>query len=121
MSNEEHQYMRNVKWVTFGYAAFAVASLLIGGAFGVAAIKSDIKDTQTQSKEYYVATNHKMDSIQHDNRTEISNIWSAIKALQPEKETKTIVKYLPAKKPKGSFFTQKWINGKLFMIPVEIN
>lgn len=120
MSNEErNEYMRNVRWTTFGYFAFAVASLLVGGAFGVAEIKGDIKDTKIEGKEHYIAINHKLDSIQHDNSIEFKDIWKAIKGIDTSKNTKTIIKYLPAKKSKGEFFTERWINGKLYLLKVE--
>lgn len=109
--------MGNVRWVTFGYAAFAMASILIGGAFGVAEIKADIKDTKSEGREHYVNINHKLDSIQHDNKIEFRDIWNAIKGIDSSKNERVIVKYMPAKKPKGEFFTQKWVNGKLYMVP----
>lgn len=86
MSNDEHKaYMGNVKWVTFWNAAFIVASLLTGGAFGVAAIRDDIKNTGNTEQKHFVFTNHKIDSIQHDNSVSFDDIWKEIKAIEDKK------------------------------------
>lgn len=100
--------MRNVKWTTFFYAAFTIASLLVGGTFAVATIRGDIKLNGDREQVHYVATNHKIDSIQHDNKIEFRDIWKAIKAIDSPIVRKPV------------YVTERLVNGKLILIPDRI-
>lgn len=110
--------MRNVKWTTFWYCAGTIASLLVGGTFGVAAIKGDIKTSSETEERHYVATNHKIDSLNHDTKIELSNVWAAINNLPPTKNT-TIIKKTIAPKGTVGLFTARYVDGKLGFFPVN--
>lgn len=70
--------MKNVRWTTALYTAVSAASILLAIAGVYYGLKGDIKDTRTETKELFVAVNHKLDSIQHDNTIEFKNIWNEL-------------------------------------------
>ena len=115
MSNDE--YMRNVRWTTALYIAVSAASVLLAIAGVYYGLKSDIKDGRTETRELFLATNHKLDSVQHDNSINFQQVWEEIKDLK-ENKSLTIKYHAPAPK-NNSLFTERYINGKLTFIPVK--
>ncbi len=118
MSEQERsQYMKNVRWTTFWYAAFTAISLVITGTLGVASIRGDIKTLAITEQSHYVSTNHKIDSLQHDNNIEFKDIWKAIRANDSIKQA---IRVVYKNRPRSnSYVTERWINGKLVLIPVK--
>lgn len=104
------EYMSKVKWVTFWYFAASVGSLLVGGAFGVAAIKGDILQSRQDSKDQIVSVynrlDKKIDSAQYKNDLQFQAIWNELK-------NKT------GKFQGMGYFTERYVNGKLVLIPVH--
>lgn len=108
MSNDE--YMRNVRWTTALYVAVSAAGVIISIAGVYYGLKSDIKDGRNETRALFLATNHKLDSVQHDNSINFQQIWKEIGDLKESKSAKS--------KP-GALFTEKYINGHLTFIPVR--
>jgi hypothetical protein len=110
--------MRNVKWTTFWYCAGTIASLLVGGTFGVAAIRGDIKDSRTVAHNENVTLKHYVDSLHHDDAVDLGELRAAINNIPPIKNT-TIYKTTAIPKGAIGLFTARYVDGKLGFFPVK--
>lgn len=118
MSNEEReQYMKSVKWTTFFYVAFAAGSLLVGGAFGVATIRDDIKDNRTQSKFDYIKVNNKIDSSNMQSAAKFNDVINRLDKLEIQINERPLGNVRGNHANQGYSY-QRIINGKLVTINI---
>ncbi len=106
MSNQE--FSNILKGVTIAQIfnmIFIVGSLSVGGAFGVAAIRGDITANAVTEQIHHIETKHSIDSMKND----MSAIWSEIRMLEKR----------PVHNSSYSNVTERYINGKLVLIPVQ--
>jgi hypothetical protein len=109
---ERNEYMKNVRWTTalyVGASAIGIMLSICGLYFG---LKGDIKDGRTEARElityFSTKTNFKIDSIQHLNE------------LQFQEIREELINNKNIKNPfVNRFFTEKYVNGQLVLIPVK--
>ena len=90
MSNQEHEeYMKNVRWKTFGYIAFVAGGLLVSGTLGYASIKDgekdlarDIvdlrKDVKSDIRTNSIGMKQYADSLHQEDKDQFNDIWNAL-------------------------------------------
>lgn len=110
--------MRNVKWSTFWFMLLAAIPIISSVFAGVSILRGDIRTSSETEQRHYVATNHKIDSIQHDNKGEFSSLWDAIKAIDTSRQKGSVrTVYLRQKPVTMGLFTQRIINGQRVFVP----
>lgn len=119
MSNEEHNaYMKDVKWTTNLYIVGSLGTVLLAVAGMYYGLKDDNKTSRQIEQVHYVATNHKIDSINHDTKIELANLRNDISNLPQPKNT-TIIKTNIVPKGTVGLFTARYVDGKLGFFPVK--
>lgn len=120
VQEERNEYMRNVKWTTAGIVFSSTVSLIVGLVWFCSDIKGSIKDVsnavkdaRTEAREQLTAAvtsiNRRIDSNEFHHKNDIQAIWVVLNGNKPQ----------PAIPPGFKFFTEKRVNGKIVIVPVN--
>lgn len=111
MSNEErNEYMRNVKWTTALYTIGSLATVLLSLSAAYHGLENAIKDSKLYSKELFVRTDRKIDSIHAEDKLRFQSIEDKLNTV------KTPPKPKRSKTTESGLFTEQWVNGKLTFV-----
>jgi len=107
-NDERNEYIRGVKWATGFWVIGSLATILLSLSAAYHGLESAIKDSKAYSKELFVRTDRKIDSLHSEDKLQIQSLKDAIDGIEQT--------YSKPKKSNQSLYTERWINGKLTFV-----